>query len=411
MLLPKILIYLEGGALASLNFGNGRGGDINLRVAQELKFDGFNPIIASPSNVNSTVYRTGDSGSITIDAGKILLFNGAKISTATLAEGDAGQLTINATESIEINGTTSNERFESSIASDGEILPLGLQQLLGVPNVPSGNSGNVTVNTPRLTVSDGGKIAVNNKGLGDSGSLKIQSDRITLDNNASISAFSTSGQGGNIDLQVQDWLSLNDRSVITAQTTARSTVDRFNINGGNINIDTDIVTLLKNSEINASAIEGRGGNVNVTTKGLFVSTDSLVSASSEFGLDGTVEVEILNSDRQFELGKLSENTIGGNQQITKGCSNSSEFAIVGKGGLPANPTQNLRGQVIWQDLRLIGSELSYKNEHTEFDVKQDSTQSNHLVEAQGWKVNQLGKVELFARNRIEPSFRDLVTCN
>ena len=380
----------NGGTLAALNFGSGKGGDINLSVAHELKLSGFNPISGSPSNLSSTTYRTGDSQNVAIDASRILLLDGAKISTATLAEGDAGELTINATEFVLISGTTLNRSFESSIASDAEILPLALQQLLGLANIPSGNSGNITLNTPNLIMSDGSEVAVNNKGLGDSGSLYIQSDRISLDADASITAFSASGQGGNIDLQVRDWLSLDDRSTITAQTTANRASDRLGINGGNINIDTDIVTLLDNSEINASATEGNGGNINITTKGLFVSADSLVSASSEFGLDGNVEVENLNSDRPIELVKLAQNLVNATEQITAGCNSNSDFAISGKGGLPTNPTKNLRGQAIWQDSRipLLAEAID--------SASQSQIKTKTIVEAQTWQVNPAGKIELIA---------------
>ena len=399
----------NGGSISSLNFGSGRGGNVSIDVVDELKLSGFDPISINPSTLGSTVYRTGDSSNVTIDVSKISLLDGGKISTATLAQGDAGQLTINATDYIKVGRTTTNGRFESSIASDAEILPPVLQQLLRVPSLPSGNSGDITIDTPNLVLFDDGEVAVNNQGSGDSGSLKIKSDRIQLNTNANITAFSASGQGGNIEIQVSDLLSLNNNSAITAQTTAEKIQDRFNINGGNINIDTDIVTLIDNSQINASATEGNGGNINITTQGLFISSDSLVSASSEFGLDGTVEVETISSDRPIALTRLSSDLIDATEHITTGCNSNSDFAIAGKGGLPTNPTQNLRGRAVWQDVRLFSD--SGNNTKQAAANEPSNSDSTDIVEAKEWKVNRFGKVELVAINGNGLSLNNQTSCH
>ena len=387
---------LDGGTISSLNFGSGKGGDINIRTG-ELNFMGVDNFSGSPSTVSSTVYGQGDSSNLTIFAQGISLLDGARVSTATLAEGDAGQLEINATEYIKIAGTTPDGQFESSFASDGEILPTNLRQFLRLPDFPTGNSGNVIVNTPNLILRDSGEVGVSNQGLGDSGSLTINSERVTLDNSAEIAAFSTSGQGGNIELNVNDFLFLTN-SQILADTEANFISDR-SINGGNININTNIVTLLGNSEINANATEGNGGNINIAAQGLFVSPDSLISASSKFGLDGNIEIETINSDRPIELLQLPENPIDLATQITTGCSKQHSFIVAGKGGLPENPTQNLPGYVTWQDLRLPTDNL-YSNSQP-ISHNRDISPNRGIVEAGGWQINSKGKVELFALINID----------
>jgi large exoprotein involved in heme utilization and adhesion len=55
------------------------------------------------------------------------------------------------------------------------------QQLYGLPALPDGQAGNVSITTPRLSVTDGAIVSVANWGLGDAGELKINADVISLD--------------------------------------------------------------------------------------------------------------------------------------------------------------------------------------------------------------------------------------
>jgi len=393
--------FSNGGTISSFNFGSGKGGNIDIQVTNEFMIDGFDPIVLNPSALSSIAYRTGNSGKINVDAGRLSLLDGGRISSSTLAEGNGGQVTVNASDYIKISGTAPNKIFESSIASDAEVVDSALQQLLRVPEIPSGNSGNIILDTPQLVISDGGSVAVSNKGLGDSGNIMIASDRISLNDNASITAFSTSGKGGNIDLDLKSSLQLNNNSAVTAETTGNFADNSSRVNGGNIKIDTDIVTLSNQSQINANALQGNGGNITLTTQGLFVSNDSSISASSEFGLDGDVEVESINGDRPIELAKLSTDTIEATERVTTGCNSNSDFAIIGKGGLPNNPTQNLRGQATWQDLRL--PRFSSNAPSTAKDISPAT-----IIEAQTWQVNSAGRIELMAisSDNSRPNFNN-----
>ena len=67
--------------------------------------------------------------------------------------------------------------------------------------------------------------------------------------------------------------------------------------------------------------------------------------------------------------------------------------IVGQGGLPENPRQYLRGQTVWQDLRLPSKNLNQlKNNLSTSEYSQNPA----IIEVQTWKINQRGNVELLA---------------
>ena len=349
------LAVANGGVIAANNLGSGSGGTVNINVAEDTIVTGFHPWLVSPSIIGSTAYRTGNSGDLTIDTARLSISNGAAIDATTLAEGDGGQLTVNATESINVNGEVPEFGLNSAISSHALILSPILRQTLRLPDIPSGNSGDVTLNTPSLNLTDGGSVTVSNDGSGKSGSLIINSDRVLLNNNGNIIAFSAIGQGGNITLDIQDSLLLRNGSFVNAEARGSFDSGQSNIDGGNITINADTVTLLEDSNINANAFEGNGGNIDIFTQGLFVSPDSLITASSEFGLDGNVEIDEIDGDRQFELDRLSENVTDLTNLITVTCSadDNNALAVIGKGGIPNSPYQTQSLNTTWYDLRPV----------------------------------------------------------
>jgi hemolysin activation/secretion protein len=200
-----------------------------------------------------------------------------------VASGSAGNVTINASDAVEVSGRIPNSLTFSTVSSSAPLVDPLVQQIFNLPPVPSGTSGNVTINTRRLTVTNGGQVSVRNDGTGNAGTLFVNAPQIFLNSGGSITAATAAGNGGEIAIDSSD-LRLADGASIAA--TAGS-----NGNGGNVNIDTDTITLLDNSNITANAVFGNGGNVTIDTQGLFQSPDSAIAASSQFGLDGTVQID------------------------------------------------------------------------------------------------------------------------
>ncbi|NJK48069.1 S-layer family protein [Candidatus Gracilibacteria bacterium] len=206
-----------------------------------------------------------------------------------------------------------------------------MKELLGIPDFPSGSSGDIFINTPNVRIRNGALVSIQNEGTGNAERLQIYSPSIFLDNAGNISATTASGQGGNILINSSD-LRLNDHSSVTA--TAGGAGD-----GGNITINTDTLTALNNSNITANAFKGRGGNIEIATRGFFLSPDSLITATSELGVDGTVQIEILQPTRQEPI--VQTPTITTEQLLATSCFNRTEargtFNLVGQSGLPLKP--------------------------------------------------------------------------
>ena len=69
------------------------------------------------------------------------------------------------------------------------------------------------------------------------------------------------------------------------------------------------------------------------------------------------------------------------------------IVTTGKGGLAENPSQTLRSQSFWEDLRDFSSE-SQNMASTSTNPKLPQNQT--IIEAEGWTVNSEGNVEFIS---------------
>ncbi|NEP14707.1 MAG: S-layer family protein, partial [Symploca sp. SIO2C1] len=310
---------------------------------------------------------------------------------------------IDASESVEVSGTVAGAINPSVIISSANIVDPILQQLFRLPPVPTGSSGNVTINTGVLRVTDGGLVSVRHDGTDDAGILQVNANSIVLDHGA-IAASSFLGTGGDIELQVRDGLILRNQSEIS---TRAGTQDTGGGDGGNITIYAAVLALLEQSNINANAFGGNGGNIRIIIEGLFVSPDSSITASSELGIDGEVIITSPDVDPSSGLLELPTQLSDPSNQIIAGCpaDKGNVFVITGQGGLAANPTQPLQNQLAWQDWRFLFNQdsppiVSLESQATVEQNHSHSRVTNHqpeVIEATGWIVNESGRVELVAQ--------------
>ncbi|MHC5829258.1 MAG: filamentous hemagglutinin, partial [Nostoc sp.] len=118
------------------------------------------------------------------------------ISTSTSGASNAGNLTIQARESVEVDGAGSVGSLPSRITASGQQPPGQFQQIFGLPPLPSGNGGNLSITAPSIQVRNQGYIAADNLGSGDAGSLTLNANAIMLDQQGQIKTSTTVGQGG-----------------------------------------------------------------------------------------------------------------------------------------------------------------------------------------------------------------------
>jgi filamentous hemagglutinin family protein len=373
-----------GGTITANTLGEGNAGSISIRANNLEVRDAVTDSSGSRSGISSAVEQgaVGNGGDIEIVASNLGLIDGGAITVDALGQGNAGNIKINS-QQIKVAGVSSAEPIHGVEQSS---LPARISAFADGDFA----AGLITISTDSLKIADQGEITVSNLGQGNSGNLHITAQDLFLDNSGKLQAEVNGGGQGNINLATKN-IFLDNQSIISAQAQGAST-------GGNIKINnTDNLVLAQNSRILANAIQGQGGNIEIMTQGYFVSADSLVSASSEFGLDGNVNVEMINGDRPLELDQLPTTLIDRTQQIAKACGvGTNQFAIAGRGGLPENPLQNLRGQTVWQDLRLTAID---PNNSSNSEIKADIP-AKPILEAQAWKINDQGQIELIVTNAL-----------
>ncbi|MGB3535317.1 MAG: filamentous hemagglutinin N-terminal domain-containing protein [Microcoleaceae cyanobacterium] len=201
------LTIRNGAATGTATIGAGNAGNLNV-TANEINIIG-NAAGGFPfSNLISTVvspFGTGDGGDINLETERLTVQNGAQIRAGTSGVGDSGDITVYANE-IEIIGSSDNELFPSSILADVENLDNLFPGAIG-----SGNGGNISIETERLTLLQGGRVSAATSGVGDGGNININATESIKANGVSPDgefvsglfnslASGSSGHGGNITI-------------------------------------------------------------------------------------------------------------------------------------------------------------------------------------------------------------------
>jgi large exoprotein involved in heme utilization and adhesion len=310
--------------------------------------------------------------------------------TTTFSSGAAGNINVNATGAVTVDGRDADfdrrmqvlANFAAPFAVIGRNVNPNLpQEKGGLPLSAAsgffastaagaaGAGGSITIGAttgatagPRtITVSNGGEIAANAEGTGRSGNISITGDRLTL-SNGRITTQTTSGDGGNIQLTINDAILLRRFSEVS--TTAGG-----NGQGGDITVNTRFLIGLpkENSDIIANAFNGQGGTVTINAQSLFgiapMSRDELarrlgtnnpalltprrltsndITAISQNNptLNGTTQVNTPGIDPNRGLVPLPANSLDPSRQIAQGCQYSvgnNRFVAIGRGGLPSTP--------------------------------------------------------------------------
>ena len=375
------LLISEGAQILASTRSTGDAGNININ-SEQIELTGTSPNGFPSSIFANVIESSGDGGNIAISTSGLNLTQGAQIATSTSGSGDGGNLEVSASDFMFLNGTSET----------------GASGLFANAVLRDGNGGDITVNTNSLLIADGATINAGNfpsdsnspltPGEGAAGNVNITAPNIVLDGQATVTANTVTGDRGNISFQT-DLLILRRASEISTDAGETAT-------GGNINIDASngfiIAVPQENSDITANAVLGDGGNITINVQELFgiQRRDSLtpfsdITASSEFGIAGNV---VLNTQ---DLNPTEETTELPNApkppELAQGCqtpTDDSSFVNLNQGGINSQPSDALGANELIGDVQLPRQWSS------------NNTDSNEVVEAQGWVVNERGNVALVA---------------
>jgi large exoprotein involved in heme utilization and adhesion len=269
-------LLIEGSQVGSTTFDLGNAGNVIIRASNSIELRGeiapqqgkdfglpgglFSQIDVNLEQAELDNLGT-KGGRIFLETNYLSISDGSRISVSTFGTGNAGDLLIRAS-AIDIFNTPGTDRFFPTGIFSGVLQSVDSQQL------PRGNGGNIRIETDRLSISHDGQVDASTEGLGDAGNIRIQARLLSMENNGLIRG-STSGRGNAGDILIQAHnMQLNDTSTVVSGVQPGGTG-----RGGNINIQTRLLSLTQGSQIGATVFRavrntpggrGQGGNIRVS---------------------------------------------------------------------------------------------------------------------------------------------------
>ncbi|MBW4609650.1 MAG: filamentous hemagglutinin N-terminal domain-containing protein [Hassallia sp. WJT32-NPBG1] len=433
------LIVRNGARVSASTSRTGSGGNINVNASEsvELIGTGISPGGLRSSGLSVQTRGAGNAGNLTINTKRLIIKDGAEASASTFGRGNGGIVNVKASDSVEVSGTSANGQLRSRlVAGVGD--PADILRNGSPPSASAtGRGGNLAIATRNLNVADGAIVAVSSRSTAPNaqgaGNLEVNAKNIRLNNQGTISAETFSGQGGDITLQVEDFLLLrgNSRISATAGTTQQGG------NGGNITINATFVISApqENSDITANAFSGQGGKVNINATDIFflepLSRDELSRqlGTSDF-LSGTLgdrtqldpnrlqtnDITAISQDNPNFNGQVNINTpdidpsrglialptivINSPGLAASDCNafigkEGSEFTITGRGGLPPSPEDFLSSDVVWSDTRVLAM-TTQRQDFKTMTGKPVAPEPVPIVPATGWIFDKKGEVTLIS---------------
>ena len=270
---PEVLLEGTQTSIAASTLGlGGQAGDVEV-VAQALRIEDGAQIAAVSSS-------SSNGGAIAITTETLLLTSGGRISGQAANRGDGANIVINATEFVAI---------DAADQSNGDISAISVASLNGRPFFQGGDSGNVSITTPKLSVVNGGLISASAplRAAGAPGSIELNVTELVVDNGGQITTLVGSAQpAGTISV---DAVSVT----ITGLGSSLNSTTRGEGSGGAILITSGTFMLADGGVIDTSTLaEGQAGKIIIESDSVNLQgAGTLIASQSEgSGLGGSISL-------------------------------------------------------------------------------------------------------------------------
>lgn len=254
------LTFKEASRALIQNYSELASGDIQAIASDTLELRGEFSTGERGSSLATMNFGGGDGGDINVTSPRLLLIGDTSVGTDTFTTGTGGNVTIDASETI---------RFESNQAAVPDFGQINTNSF------GTSAAGTLLVSTGDLVILGDG-ISSQAGGLGPGGLVKVNAENVTLESGANIAASTLFfGEGGDVEVTADtiNLRGINPRtflpSTITAPTTGAG-------DAGNVTVSARQISLSEGARIDSSALStGSSGVVKVT-------------ASESLTVDGTL---------------------------------------------------------------------------------------------------------------------------
>jgi len=209
----------SGGGVSSTSYGDGNGGQIKLNIIDKLLISGQSnlandPVLAETeqffqeTGIDATNYGNNNQPSnILIQAGTLVLQNGASIYSQSINQGAAGTINLIATKDVIIQDgsliNTEATTIGGSIAIQAEdIVHIKDSQIIATSHGEDShhNSGNLSLNSGQVVVLDNATLEAR-AFAGNGGNIRIHSDHLIKNAQTQLDASSDLGIQGEVELE------------------------------------------------------------------------------------------------------------------------------------------------------------------------------------------------------------------
>jgi large exoprotein involved in heme utilization and adhesion len=227
----------------STSTGAGSAGSITVQTP--------NLSISDSGEISSSSSGTGPGGSININVANLTMTSGAVISSASTGTGDAGNINLTVAKKLEIRDSTITT--ESVQADGGDItITTGFLTWLVDSSItatvgggPQTTGGNIRINSPYIVLKESHVIANAYEGKG--GSIGITADTYLADWTSTVSASSTLGISGQVDINSP---LVNLSGLLSPLPTALMDITELLVD--------DCETRYKHRKVSSLVVRGRG---------------------------------------------------------------------------------------------------------------------------------------------------------
>jgi large exoprotein involved in heme utilization and adhesion len=316
----------------SASHGVGRAGDVVVRVAGEVVLDN--------GYLQSLALASGPAGRVDVEAGALTITNFGRVDSTTSNDGAGGDVSVRAgrvtVASAGAIAANSGRLFVGgqpivgrgpggrvTVEASEEITLTGAFSGISAGTLGAGDSGDVQVRTPRLTITDGAQIGANTGGAGHAGGVTLEVGDLEVRNrggitsgNGLLSGARGTGDAGEIRIRASGSMLVTGGGIIESSTFTSGrggqiTIDAGELtvrDGGLINTGTEGTGAAGTVTVRAGVIRiadhtsgifattfgpGPGGRVQVTTPRLVITDDGEIGANTGgSGHAGSVIVDV-----------------------------------------------------------------------------------------------------------------------
>ncbi|MBV8890593.1 MAG: filamentous hemagglutinin N-terminal domain-containing protein, partial [Acidobacteria bacterium] len=238
----------SGGAIASTTAGMGAGGSVQVTTPGTLVLDGTTNSLTEIA-ASAIGPQSGPGGAVTVQAGSITIEGGAEIASSTAGPGKGGNVDVVVASDIVLPDPGPQITAQSTGSGDAGSITISAVRLLmnnganisTEAETSTANGGNIMLSIGDFLYLVGSEITTSVKGeTGNGGNITIDPD-FTVLNHSSIIAQAVEGHGGNITINAGTYIASADSLVSASSQLGISGM--VTINGPLVDLNGTLVVL------------------------------------------------------------------------------------------------------------------------------------------------------------------------